>query len=290
MNSSSNKHTDKTFYNSKFNNDINNNISINLQKKFRDNKNTILMKKDNRMNSDGLLMNFFHNKDNYHNKEKFYMYNNYKSQTINVSKGKKTRTLGKLNKRNFTFNHSLTPNKNIDEKYKKRFSQLLLILLEKYYKTYLLKFKYLFINNLKNYVAQKIKIRKRNKKTKNIFKSQPKMESKKESYNNNYQEDKDNNIYSTHYNSRRDNLLMYRIKDRNISSSQDSLNKSELCRNKSELIKMKEIIKRRKETQSRSKSERKKEKEKEKGSESLNKIREKKDYIKVKKIIHRNKS
>ena len=111
------------------------------------------------------------------------------------------------------------------------------------------------------------------------------METKKESNNNYYQEDKYNNIYSTHYNSRRDKLLMYRIKDRNICSSQESLNKSELCRNKSELIKMKEIIKRRKETQSRSKSE----KEKEKGSESLNKIREKKDYIKVKKIIHRNK-
>ena len=288
-------HTDRTLYKTTVKTDItNNNININLKKKFANNKNNnsnnIFRKIDNKKKSDESLMSIFYNNDNYYNKGNLYTNNNYYynyRQGIHLSKGKsKKRTLGKLTKRNnVSKHHSITPNKDIYEKYKKRFSQVLLILLEKYYKTYLLRFKYLFINNLKNYLAHKKNLRKRNRNIRNLFQISPNNEDSKEANNNYYQEDRKNNFYSTYNNFIKDKLLMNRIKDRNACNSQDRLNQSELCRNKTELIKMKEIIKRRKKTQTRSKSEGGKDKE----SISQNKNREIKEFIKVKKIVFRKK-
>ena len=181
-----------------------------------------------------------------------YNYNNSKT-TLNTSKKCRKIPLSKkhiINK-DFIFNKinkktSYKKNNTID-KFHQRFTQILILLLEKYFKTYLLKTKYEFINNLKKYKINK------NKASKILF-----------LYNTNSlternTENKKMNIYNTYYNMKykpkNENMLFKKLKNENIKTSPDRLNFSELFRNRSELFKKQEKIKRRKESKSRKKSE-----------------------------------
>ena len=290
-NNNSNSYTERTFYKTRCSNDMgkdNFNV-INLQKKFKDNRlnNSLYDKKENKIRLDGPLITLLYNNENNNSREK---YNYNKWQNSNSSK-QKTKTTRKIYLDINTPKQSLIPNKANYEQYKKRLAQVLLLLLEKYCKKILLKVKYLFINNLKNYqkiIKQPKYINKRNKETFNFYNYYPTEDKNETSKNLN----KDNNLNSTFYNSRKDKILMYRLKDRNLSYSKDKFNKSELCRNKNELIKMEEIINRRKESKSKSKSKsRSKGKNKsliKNENKSPNKSNEQKDYIKSKKIIYRN--
>ena len=286
-NNNSNSYTERTFYKTRCSNDMgkDNFDIINLQNKFKDNRlnNNLYEKKENKIRLDGPLINLLYNNENNNNREK---YNYNKWQKNNTTK-QKAKTIRKIYLDIGTPKQFLTPSKTSYEQYKKKLSQVLLLLLEKYYKTYLLKFKYLFINNLKNYqkiIKQPKYKNKRNKETFNFCNYYP-TEDKNETSKN---LDKDNNLNSTFCNSRRDKILMYRLKDRNLSYSKDNFNKSELCRNKNELIKMEEIINRRKESQSKNRSKGKNKSLIKNHSKSPTKSKQQKDYIKPKKIIYRN--
>ena len=188
--------------------------------------------------------NNFHtlkNCDNY----KTVMNTNKKCRKIPLSKKhiiNKDFILSKFNKKS-----KINQNKSNNDKFHQRFTQILILLLEKYFKTYLLKTKYEFINNLKKYKINK------NKASKILF-----------LYNTNSlternTENKKMNIYNTYYNMKykpkNENMLFKKLKNENIKTSPDRLNFSELFRNRSELFKKQEKIKRRKESKSRKKSE-----------------------------------
>ena len=184
--------------------------------------------------------------NNYNNNNSFN--NNQKCRKIPLSKAhiiNKDFILNKIQK-----NRTLNSNDSKDSKnnkYHKRFAQVLILLIEKFLKIYLLKNKYIFIKNLQKY--KKINIG-RNK-MKNI-------------YNNNIclterdTENKSDHIYSlfnnTRYKTKNDNILLYKLKNENVKYSPDRLKYVELFRNKSELLKKKEIIKRRKQSNSKKKT------------------------------------
>ena len=148
---------------------------------------------------------------------------------------------GKINQNNNSYN-------NNNDKYQKRFTQILILLLEKYIKTYLLKTKYEFINNFKKYKTNK------NKRNKILY-----LYNTQSLTERNTENKKDNNIFNTTYNikykTKNENILFHKLKNENIKNSPDRLNYSELFRNKSELNKKQEKIKRRKESKGREKSE-----------------------------------
>ena len=159
---------------------------------------------------------------------------------------------GKINTRKNILRRSLTPDDIFYIKYKRRLTQILILLLEKYYKIFLLKIKYLFLNNLKNIIKNKRKIKfkltKRNKGIASIYNFYPSETNKNKKLTNN------KNIFlNNKYNSRNERTLLYRIKKENSNFSYNRLNRTELCRNLSELNKKKEIIERRKKSQSKEK-------------------------------------
>ena len=138
----------------------------------------------------------------------------------------------------------------IDNLYHKRFTQILMLLLEKYFKTYLLKNKYAFLNRLKLYKYSKKKSIKNKPKTIKIL------------YNNNYStsrngEIKEDIFYKTNYKTLNENKLLNKLKSENVKTSPDKINISELFRNKNELFKKEEVIKKRKNSKSRNKSKEK---------------------------------
>lgn len=141
---------------------------------------------------------------------------------------------------------NLLKNDIIIDKYQKRFTQILILLLEKYFKTYFLKNKYIFLNNLKKY------IRRKNKSIDN------KEKSIRSFYNCNYLTDRNNEnikdcLYRTKYKTRNDNRLLYKLKNGNETTSPGKYKFSELFRNKSELFKKEEKISRRKSSKSKDK-------------------------------------
>ena len=133
-----------------------------------------------------------------------------------------------------------------NNKYHKRFAQVLILLLEKYFKIYLLKNKYIFINNIQKYKKinngrNEIKVLN----NKNICLTERGNENKRESIYNLFN--------NTRYVSKNNNLLLNKLKRENIKNSPDRLKYGELFRNRSELLKKKEIIKRRKQSNSKKK-------------------------------------
>ena len=162
--------------------------------------------------------------------------------------------------KNFKINRNnckkdIIPNINIsiNNKYNKRFNKILILLIEKYFKTYLLKIKYSFINNLKLYKKEKTKSIKAKKNNIQIF------------FNTNYLTDRNNesrnsSFYNTKYKTINENILIQHFKNENKKNSSDKDNFIELFRNKKELFKKEIIISRRKESKSKSKSKEKHEK------------------------------
>ena len=233
--------SERNYFKSKKNNDneeYNTNITtkINLNKifisdKFRDmnNKYEMIQKR-----YDPLITKLYNKKNNI-------------MKDISFKKEKINR---KINTRK-DLKFSLTPEKLTYIKYQRRLIKALLLFLEKYYETHLIKIKYLFFNNLKNFrrKAKKFKntIYKKNKEILGFCEIYPTEPKKSENDGSKYS----NNYFSTILKNRREQNLLCQIKDRNISLTPDKINQSELCRNQSELIKMKEIIKRRKKRNSK---------------------------------------
>jgi hypothetical protein len=164
----------------------------------------------------------------------------YKNQKINR----------KINNRKY-LKYSLTPEKLTYIKYQRRLIKALLLFLEKYYETHLIKIKYLFFNNLKNFRRKtklfKNNIYKRNKEILGFCEIYPNEPKKGE----NDGSKSSNNYFSNILKNKREKTLLCQIKERNISLTPDKINHSELYRNQSELIKMKEKIKRRKKRNSK---------------------------------------
>ena len=249
-----NSFTDRTFYKTKRshrNGDDSLNIS-NLKKTFNENNinKTTYIKKQNIFELNNSLISVFEENKNYKRNNNYIKYKNFDEYK------EKKKKEGKINPKKNISKHSLTPDNIFGLKYKRRLAQVLILLLEKYCKIYLLKIKYLFMNILKRIIKNKRKIKfKITKRNKDIT-----------SINNFYNTETNkkqikikNNSFLNKYNSRSERLLIYRIKNENNNNSNDKLNKTELCRNLSELNKMKEIIERRKRSQSKEKENNKKE-------------------------------
>jgi len=146
------------------------------------------------------------------------------------------------------YKNDIIPNIITNYKYHKRFTKILILLIEKYFKTYLLKIKYLFMNNLRSYKKGKRKsIKSRNNNIPILY------ETKCLTDRNN--ENKNNSFYKTKYRSRNENILIQRFKNENIKNSSDKVNFIELFRNKNELFKKEIIINRRKDSKNKSKSQ-----------------------------------
>lgn len=172
----------------------------------------------------------------------------------------KKKVLGKINSReNRAFKHSLTPDKLINIKYKNRLTKALILLLEKYFQTHLLKYKYLFFKNFKYFLKHKKKKLYRNK---TYMKNKDISTSLSNYYQTEINNNMDKNKFLNKFASRKERILMYLLKNENTSNSPDKINTSELCRSRSELNKKKEIIDRRKRSQSKN-QEKSTEKEKE---------------------------
>ena len=244
-----NSFTDKTFYKTKRSNkngDDSFNI-INLKKTFNDivNKKNTYEKKESIIELNTSLISVFEEDKNYNKRNNHY--SRYNNMGFYEEKQKKEE---KINPRKNVLRRSLTPDNIFYLKYKRRLSQILILLLEKYCKIFLLKIKYLFINLLKKITKNKrklkFKITKRNKDIASIYSFYPTETNKDKKI-------KINNSFLNKYNSRNERILMYRIQNENKNFSHTRLNKTELCRNLSELNKMKEIIERRKKSQSKEK-------------------------------------
>ena len=134
--------------------------------------------------------------------------------------------------------------------YRKRFTQILILLLEKYFKTYLLKYIYIFINKLKKYKKLQIKSIKNRKNKINIFYNTEKCLSDR-----NYEDKNYLTYYNDIYKTKNEKLLVLKLKNENVKNSPGRLNLSELFRNKNELWKKQKSIKRRKESKSKEKSQ-----------------------------------
>ena len=238
-NDNSNSYTDRTFYRNKFTNfnrDENLNI-INLKKTLKDNPvsgHKKYEKKENIFKYNGPLMSLLGNETDF-------------NKTFYTSR-QKPKLLDKIKGKTSILRNSLTPDKIMYAQFQRRFAQVLILLLEKYYKTYLLKFKYLFINNLKKYKKKKFRIRQKNKEI-SFLNNNPKTEIRNEII---YDYKYDNNSFQNKYNSRKEKLLMYKLKNGQFNNSPNKPNATELCRNLSELIKMKNLINRRKKSQNKS--------------------------------------
>ena len=253
MNNYNNTYTDRTFYKTKHNIGIgDDSFIINLKKAYKDNKfaKTIKEKYEKKIELNGPLITLLKKNENYYQKHNM----NLKKKHLNLSQEKK-KIDGKINTRKNILRRSLTPDKLLNINYQKRLAQALILLLEKYCKIYLLKNKYFFLNILKNIGIRKIGIKNktRNKNNSSIYSFYPsennldKNKVSKNTKNNN------NNFFLTKYNSRKERILMYQLKNQN-DSDLDNTNKSELYRNWSKLNKKKEIIDRRKKSQSQSQS------------------------------------
>lgn len=192
-----------------------------------------------------------------------------------IFKEKKKKS-GKINtrKNNKTLKRSVTPDTLIiKNKYQNRLTKVLILLLEKFFKTYLLKYKYIFLKNLKNFLKdRRKKFYTRNKNIRTALNNYYQTEINKDTK-------KEKNLFLIKYPSRKERILMYQLKNENTNHSPDKTNSSELCRNLSELNRMKKIIERRKRSQSKN-QEKSKEIEKERN--------EKKKTIKN--IIYKNKN
>jgi hypothetical protein len=190
-------------------------------------------------------------KDKYDKKQKRYdplitkLYNKNNHIMKDISSYKNQKINRKINNRKY-LKYSLTPEKLTYIKYQRRLIKALLLFLEKYYETHLIKIKYLFFNNLKNFRRKtklfKNNIYKRNKEILGFCEIYPNEPKKGE----NDGSKSSNNYFSNILKNKREKTLLCQIKERNISLTPDKINHSELYRNQSELIKMKEKIKRRK--------------------------------------------
>ena len=232
--------TKVSFYKEEADSSFFNNNNDNNANKYKDRNDINIL--GNKPINNILYNNNFHTINNYnYNNSKTTLNTSKKCRKIPLSKKhiiNKDFILNKINKKT-----SYKKNNTID-KYHQRFTQILILLLEKYFKTYLLKTKYEFINNLKKYHI--------NKNTKSKIRIL---------FNTNYlternTEYKDKNIFNTIYNNKykqkNENILFHKLKNENIKTSPDKLNFSELFRNRSELFKKQETIKRRKDSKNRS--------------------------------------
>ena len=243
-----NSFTDRSLYRNKNEDDIN---ILNIKKTFDEiiNNKTTHEKKESIIELNNSLISVFEEDKNYNKK-----YNNHiRYRNMGLHKEKK-KIEGKINTRKNILRRSLTPDDIFYIKYKRRLTQILILLLEKYYKIFLLKIKYLFLNNLKNIIKNKrkrkikFKLTKRNKGIASIYNFYPSETNKNKKLTNNK-----NAFLNNKYNSRNERTLLYRIKKENTNFSYNRLNRTELCRNLSELNKKKEIIERRKKSQSKEK-------------------------------------
>ena len=275
INNNSNSLSERINFKSKRSNDNednNTNIStrINLNKIFNSDK-----------------FNYMH--DEYDKKQKRYdplitvLYNKKNHIMKDISFNKKEKINGNVNNRKY-LKYSLTPEKLTYVKYQRRLIKALLLFLEKYYETHLIKIKYLFFSNLKNFRKKaklfKNNIYKRNKEILGFCEIYPTELEKDENDGCKYS----NNYFLNILKNKREKNLLCQIKDRNISLTPDKINHSELCRNQSELIKMKEIIKRRKKRNSKNNAN---------SNEENESIQNKKNFLNNHnqyKIIKKNKS
>lgn len=254
INNKINSYGNRTFYKTKhiLGNENDSLIRINL-KKINKNLNklnkTIYERKENNIKCNGPLISIVENEGEIFTRNKF----NLKYNNIYYSKEKK-KISGKVDKKKNNLRPSLTTDKYHYSKYQMKLSQILILLLEKYCKIHILKIKYSFFSILKKYIRYKrkakLKIYQRNKDIPSSFNYYNSTEGnieKKHGYLN------DKNFFPIKYISRKERILMYKIKSRNKSESPENKNESELYRNYSELKKMKEIIERRKKSGSKSK-------------------------------------
>ena len=241
-----NSFTDRVLYRNKNEDDIN---FLNIKKTFDEiiNNKTTHEKKESIIELNNSLISVFEEDKNYNKR-----YNNHiRYRNMGLYKEKK-KIEGKINSRKNILRRSLTPDDIFYIKYKRRLTQILILLLEKYCKIFLLKIKYLFLNNLKNIIKNKRKIKfkltKRNKGIASIYNFYTTEADKNKKITINK-----NTFLNNKYNSRNERTLMLRIKKENCNFSHNRLNRTELCRNLSELNKKKEIIERRKKSQSKEK-------------------------------------
>ena len=242
INNNSNYLNERTNFKSNirnYNEEKNTNIStrINLNKIFNSYKfNYMHNEYDKKQKRYDPLITKLYNKNNHIMKD----ISSYKNQKINR----------KINNRKY-LKYSLTPEKLTYIKYQRRLIKALLLFLEKYYETHLIKIKYLFFNKLKNFRRKtklfKNNIYKRNKEILGFCEIYPNEPKKGE----NDGSKSSNNYFSNILKNKREKTLLCQIKERNISLTPDKINHSELYRNQSELIKMKEKIKRRKKRHSK---------------------------------------
>ena len=243
-----NSFTERSLYRNKNEDDIN---ILKIKKTFDEiiNNKTSHEKKESIIELNNSLISVFEEDKNYNKR-----YNNHiRYRNMGLYKEKK-KIEEKINPRKNILRRSLTPDDIFYIKYKRRLTQILILLLEKYCKIFLLKIKYLFLNNLKNIIKIKrkrkikFKLTKRNKDIASIYNFYPSESNKNKKIAINK-----NTFLNNKYNSRNERILMHRIKKENSNSSNNRLNKTELCRNLSELNKKKEIIERRKKSQSKEK-------------------------------------
>ncbi len=226
--------TKKNFYKKEENNILN--INYKLNKSFYD--------KNEKLASKPINTIFYRNK-NFHTINNNYTLNIYKSQNRKIPLTKKYINNIKINGINKHPKKELFKIYFIQDEYHKRFIKILIILLEKYFKTYLLRRKYIFINNLKKYkkiIIKSLKI----KNNQNRFLNNTICLTERTNENH------PDIPFKTKFRSRNENLLINKLKTNNIRYSPDNFGLRELYRNKNELKNKEEKINRRKESKSRS--------------------------------------
>ena len=141
-------------------------------------------------------------------------------------------------------------NKIINDSYQQRFTKILILLLEKYFKTNLWKNKYIFLNNLKSYTKAKLQfIKNKKNKIKILYKANNLTDRNTEyKTKRNYFCNIKSKTTNENYN------LIHKLKNDNIKKIFDKLNVSELFRNKKELFNKEKIINSRKRIKYKSKS------------------------------------
>ena len=206
-------------------------ININEDKP---NKNTFNKINEIKIFDNKPINTFFYNKTYYHT-----IKDNNTSMNTNRKACRKIPLSKKYLINNAHKQYKLKKQKEINQidLYRKRFTQILILLLEKYFKTYLLKYIYIFINKLKKYKKLQIKPIKNRKNKINIFYNTEKCLSDR-----NYEDKNYLTYYNDIYKTKNEKLLVLKLKNENVKNSPGRLNLSELFRNKNELPKIKKLI------------------------------------------------
>ena len=206
-------------------------ININEDKP---NKNTFNKINEIKIFDNKPINTFFYNKTYYHT-----IKDNNTSMNTNRKACRKIPLSKKYLINNAHKQYKLKKQKEINQidLYRKRFTQILILLLEKYFKTYLLKYIYIFINKLKKYKKLQIKpIKNRKNKNKSFYNTEKCLSDR------NYEDKNYLTYYNDIYKTKNEKLLIFKLKNENVRNSPGRLNLSELFRNKNELPKIKKLI------------------------------------------------